>query len=490
MTKLRNFLKLNFLSTTILIFILSIFITSCGQVQEKKELPKKADKQIEKKKPETEQFKPGGNFNQISDIHFNPFYDETLFEQLKNSSADKWESIFEASKIKTVGTYGDFNEETDYPLLKSSIVNMAAKGGKPDFIIFTGDFLAHIFQDRYSKLNNNKTDGVKEFINKTLTFFTILFEKSFPGVPVYFCLGNNDCYEGDYLIVPEGQFLKNSASIFSVFFKNSDNKKIFTETYPTGGYYTIVPRGNPNTRIISLNNIFFSPKHKSDFNKYNPSDRELQWFEEQLKAAKEKSEKVWVLLHMPPGADVYGIIKKKKYVCDWIDSYHTRFIQLMTDYSDIIKAGFSGHTHMDDFRLLLEDGKQVKALSYVHICPGISTLFGNNPGFELFTYNPVEFSLIDYDVYYINLQTGKKNDTTPAQWAKEYSFKEVYGQDLINPATLNTVYAGIKDSQTMRGNYKNYYDVNQRKALTDSNWKYYWCAIGQWTEKDYNNCQK
>lgn len=433
-----------------------------------------------------------GNTAQVSDIHFNPFYDGTLFEKLKTSPADQWETIFAGSNIKDVGTYGDFNYETDYPLLLSAFKNMAAVTKNPDFIIFTGDFLAHTFNDRYEKVNNNSTEGLDAFIDKTLTFFVILFEKYFPGLPVYFCLGNNDSYAGDYDVVPEGAFLKNSAALFSGrLIKETGNRTVFLETYPSGGYYSIVPAKNPGTRLISLNANFFSRKYKTSFVKYNPAEKELDWLAEQLQSVQEKKEKAWLLLHIPPGTDVYSTLKDKTYVGEWVVEYNNRFIRLLTDYADVITAGFAGHTHMDDFRLLLSSGDTGRqGLVFLHICPAIDSLFGNNPGFETMTYNRQTFSLLDYDVYYLDLQKIAAGSRTSLNWEKEYNFAAVYKQASVTAATLQNVHEAINEDPEIRAHYMNYYDVNHKKALTSENWKAYWCGITQWTQAGFEECSK
>lgn len=423
-----------------------------------------------------------GNIAHISDIHFNPFYDSTLVSQLIKADVEEWESIFATSKIKGFGTY--YKNETNYHLLKFSLENMAAVYKTPDFIIFTGDFIAHEFHDKYKANNNGSLGGLDPFIQKTVTFMVLMFRKYFPNVPVYVSLGNNDSYTGDYKIVPGGAFLKDTSPILSGnWLKTPANKTSFAATYPIGGYYTVVPPETQNTRIISLNTILFSPKHTTT----GPNDaaaKQLEWFESQLKAAKEKNEKVWLLLHIPPGTNVYSTIHKKEYKSFWQPPYNDKFIQLLTTYSSILKAGYAGHTHMDDFRLVFDrDRKPIQAIAFVRICPAVSPQFGNNPAFQHLTYDPAAFSLINYEVYYLDVGLPD-----PSKWEKEYDFNKTYGQPAVNPAALQAVYYAIKDNQQTRTYYMNYYDVNHRVSLNDQSWKTYWCGIGNLQERDFGKC--
>jgi Icc-related predicted phosphoesterase len=423
-----------------------------------------------------------GNVPHISDIHFNPFYDSTLVSQLVSAEVNQWESIFETSKIKGFGTVG--SDETNYILLLSSLKDMAKTSKNPDFIIFTGDFLAHEFPDKF-KQHAPKGNDYDIFVEKTIEFVVLMFAKYFPDTPVYISLGNNDCYAGDYQVIPEGKFFKNTTPVIAgKFLKNPDNRGSFAETYPVGGYFTVDPPGTENTLIISINSIFFSPKHKNTVD-YDPAERELDWFEKQLVSAQQKKQKAWILLHIPPGTNVYTTVHKNQYTLMWKKEYNDRFISLVKTYAPVITAGFCGHTHMDDFRVLV-DPQTSQAVSFIRIAPAVSPQFGNNPGYLQMSYDRQEFFLKNYVLYYLNLEISGPN------WAKEYAFNDVYGQTAVTAATLLTVYNGIKTDPAVRKSYMNYYNVSDRphSVLTDANWKAYCCGIGNWTQTSFESCNR
>ncbi|MBW1865424.1 MAG: hypothetical protein JRI64_07320, partial [Deltaproteobacteria bacterium] len=50
----------------------------------------------------------------ISDIHFTPFYDPDLFDDLVNFPVEQWASIFQTSSITEPLLWGN---ESNYPLL-------------------------------------------------------------------------------------------------------------------------------------------------------------------------------------------------------------------------------------------------------------------------------------------------------------------------------------------------------------------------------------
>src|SRR5436190_2164900 len=106
---------------------------------------------------------PGnGAFLNLSDIHFNPYYDTTLTKKLMAADAAQWQSIFETSSIKTFSTYG---QDCNYPLLLSLMNNMQSVSAKPDYIIITGDFLCHNFQSQFTTCSgiSYQADAAQQF---------------------------------------------------------------------------------------------------------------------------------------------------------------------------------------------------------------------------------------------------------------------------------------------------------------------------------------
>lgn len=439
---------------------------------------------------------PANSFLQVSDIHFNPYYDPGLVPQLIKADASQWEPVFIKSTVKGFGVPG--KDETNYNLLVSSLQSIAKTAGKPDFVIFGGDFLAHDFNTQFLTYVQSG-ENYSGFVEKTMSFLALMFSKYLPGQRVYFCLGDSDTEE--YQIAPGGTFLHDTATIFATnFIKDAENQKSFNKTYPAGGYYAITPPNSPNTSIISLNTNFFSVKYNLVKTDSDPGKKELDWLDNQLKDAKKHGKKVWLLLHIPPGIDVSGTVSKNQSIPMWKTQYNDKFIQLIKENAASITGIFAGHTHMDDFRVLFQLPAPVRtpartpaqtpvqasaqALSFIRICPAISPRFGNNPGYQQFSYDRKGFSLIDYDTYWLNLEV---TDPATAVWQKEYSFSTAYGQDTITANSLLTVYNALDTNPTWRGLYTNYYNVGNLSlpVITDANFKSYRSGIGNWTEDGF-----
>ncbi len=431
--------------------------------------------------------KTQGDVLHFTDIHFNPFRVKKP-EELKDMEAQKWKAKFERDKFDEYVTPGGkkpwYGNETTYNLLVSSLEAMKkfSKKQGPDFIIFTGDFLVHDFHEKYQDTLKTK-EGLEEFIKKTVTFVVIMLDEYFPEVPVYVSLGNNDSYKGNYIIEPGGKFLRETMSIISEkWIEEESNRKSFAETYPVGGYFTVVPPDLPNTRIISLNSIFFHSRHEKKYKESKWAFDQLDWLRKKLETAKKNNEKVWLLMHSSPGADYFPSLNGK-FEPYWQGYYTAVFLRLIADHSSILEAMYAGHTHMDEFKLVFDcTGRSDKAVAFVKICPAASNVRGtNNPAFLNLIFKENDFSLLDYSVYYLDLSGPKK-------WKREYTFRQTYGHDKIDAAALQSVYFAGRDDGAARTDYMNYFDVNRRKTLTPVNWKAYWCGIANHREKDYENC--
>src|SRR5262245_64936004 len=90
-----------------------------------------------------------GEFLLISDIHFDPFYDGSLFDQLVAQPVEDWAGILE--KSQPIG-FNPRGTDSNYALLKSSLDDARQRIPAPDFLLYPGDFLAHQWQSRYDRL--------------------------------------------------------------------------------------------------------------------------------------------------------------------------------------------------------------------------------------------------------------------------------------------------------------------------------------------------
>ncbi|HEY4591153.1 MAG TPA: metallophosphoesterase [Thermoanaerobaculia bacterium] len=402
-----------------------------------------------------------GTFVVLSDIHFDPLYDPELVSQLQAADARQWLRIFESSKVTQLSNYG---ADTDYPLLKSALASLRGRTPEPDFVLISGDFLRHNFpQD-------------KAFARKTLEFLTLRLQATFPGIPVLPALGNNDSDCGDYVQQPGGPFLAALAGLWRPLL--GPEAGTWAQSFPAGGYYSVPHPTVPKTRLVVLNTVLFSPKYQNcGPAPADPGKDELAWLAGVLKQAADNGEKVWTLYHIPQAVDVYSTVSKGQPTTMWKDEYASAFAGMAG--IGLVAATFAGHSHMDELFLPASGG-------FIHVTPAVSPVFGNNPGYQVFSYSRSTGALLDYQSFFLNLGAGQDPDLP---WAREYDFQTAYGQSAYDRNAMQAMAAGMKSDTGTKSRFLLLYSTTSSQGgANPCQWQAYWCGIGGLTPADFLSC--
>src|SRR5262249_41065842 len=133
----------------------------------------------------------------------------------------------------------------------------------------------------------------------------------------------------------------------------------------------------------------------------------------ELEAARAARDKVWLLMHIPPGLDSFATAASVRQngppVPLWQPELTSRFLQLVRTYQGTIQASFASHMHRDDFRVIRLDGKPA---FFSKIASSISPIYGNNPGFYVVQYERETGLVQDYQMYYLT-NLGGAGPTDP-----------------------------------------------------------------------------
>lgn len=437
-----------------------------------------------------------GVFLSITDVHFNPFYDSSLVETLINTDYQEWQKVFESGKSQNVNGYGS---DSNYPLLMSAFAHARRTEPNPDFIVYAGDLMAHKFREMFNDYASDTSEvAYEQFVTKTVKFMALVMESSYPHTPVFIALGNNDSYQGDYQIRPGGDFLKMFAKVWSPLINKGKPSTSFAEVFPVGGYYSVPHPIIENHRLIVLNNIFFSTQYPEEKEKSQPAPGTelMKWLDWSLYQSQLRGEKVSLIYHTPVGIDVFDSIAwpqpgktcQEQVYPFWYPQYTREFLRLMRQYAPIIEGAFVGHTHMDNFRLLMD--KKDKPFSYLHISPGMSPIFNNNPAYQIFSYDKTTGQIDNNVTFYLKNLTSAAAGTQKPQWAFEYSFQNAYQQTGYNATSLDKVFQSISTDDAVRSQYTTFYPVSnpQQSPTIQQNWKAYWCGIGNVTKETFSRC--
>ncbi len=171
--------------------------------------------------------------------------------------------------------------------------------------------------------------------------------------------------------------------------------------------------------VLVLNSNIFTARYGKMTGKERQAadaQRELDWLGGQLRTAAANHRQVLIAMHVPPGKDGYLKAAANRETCtgNFKDLWDTSvrvpkegtslspqniFLDLVDAYRNSIVGIVSSHTHMDGIRLL-KDRTEDSVSALLISAPGIAPGHGNNPGFKLVGYDPVNFQLNGFTTFY------------------------------------------------------------------------------------------
>jgi sphingomyelin phosphodiesterase acid-like 3 len=402
----------------------------------------------------------------ISDVHFDPFYDPSLFASLQAAPVTEWAGLFASSAITDPGEWGG---PTNYPLLLRMTAALRAQQPWPTLVVFGGDVLVQDFSSIFHLVAPAQDEAaMRAFALKTVTFVVQEIRGSLGTTPVYFTLGNWDSYAASFGLLPNDPFLADTAGVFyDGFLAGAADRVTFEPTYRAGGYYAADVPGS-NLVVVGLNTIFLAPQSPPDT--AAAVTQELDWLDATLDAARASGRPVWIVMHVPPGGDLattgsdvdpQGHVTQPTMMLQ--AGPQDRLLAILAAHRDVVTAAFTGHTHMDEYRL---------AAVALQGLPGVTPLMGNSPAFKTFTVSS-DTTLQDYVSWTLDLGSPS------AAFQPCYGFSAAYG--LADPlgSSLPALLPQLRSVPGTQAGYRDRYGSGHApsKPITDLNWPVYWCGI-------------
>lgn len=442
----------------------------------------------------------------LSDIHLDPYADPAKLPQLLAAPASAWGPILASNDSPTRSVdYSNLAKscpergtDTDDRLWQSSLAALHANSRGARFATVTGDLLAHSFDCKYRKLAAKPSaQEYLAFTAKAVEYIVSGLRSAMPGVPIYFTLGNNDSDCSDYQLGnSQDAFLAAVAPILAGTLPAAARESAQTGLAAGGHYSALLPAPFVRTRVISLDDIYFSYRYTNCAGQPDPAPAasQLDWLNAQLATARERHERVWFLGHIPPGVNLYASARRLMSVCS------AKSVQpfLSSDSlagdlaanGDIVRLALFGHTHSDEIRLLSpEDLAPGKAEPPVpaKIVPSISAINGNLPAFLVAKIRPATATLTDYTVVMSSNASG-----IGATWNRSYTYSERYHKPAFDSAGVSSLIhafhadPGLATPESQA--YISSYTAGVPTPLLQLAWRPYTCAMSHTTSKSFAAC--
>ncbi len=396
-----------------------------------------------------------GTFVQITDLHYDPYYQEGTWAEcwrgkdLNYPCCHSWE-IKEGDRI--AGQLGDYNCDSSLILLDDMFDFL--KKIDPQMVIWTGDTAGNnvLSQSPWQNLQ-----AIKIISDK--------FQQYLPDTMVYPCYGNHDTWPADQIIDPPywNWLFDNVANYWSPWIKERSLRD--------AGYYSQLV--NKDLRLISLNTLYYDSHNLFDVK--NEDDLQWKWFENILENSRQIGEKVWIIGHVYPGA---GEAK---------NNYSKNYNNLVSQYHDIIRGQFFGHSHKDEFRIIRNLSNNLPT-SMFYIAPSVTPFSIMNPSVRVYYYNLTTYEMIDYMQYNSDLIVA--NEIGRLNFTYIYSPRQTYQmKDLSVKSWINLINRFIKNDKLFQLWYKFYHGLALNENCDKKCKLHHICYMLYSTNKGTEYCQ-
>jgi len=312
-------------------------------------------------------------------------------------------------------------------------------------------------------------------------------------------MGNNDSGCGDYALdAAHDAFLGLVAKIVADALPAVDRAEV-ERNFAESGTYNVPLAGVTHTRLIAIDDLFFSGKYTTCSGKADPAPAvaQLAWLAAQLASARQHREQVWVMGHIPPGVDVYATARKNGNLCTGgkpqMFLASESLAELLAANSDVVRLAIFGHSHADEMRLLTAESSTTHPPAQsnpgvpLKIVSSITPINGNLPTFTLASIDPATATLKDYSVFMASNSTG-----VGTTWSKEYTYSTTYRERAFDAESLASLIPALQADRTAKSAasqayLRNFIPGDLSIALQRA-WPQYACSLDYDTAAGFSAC--
>ncbi len=301
------------------------------------------------------------------------------------------------------------------------------------------------------------------------------FDATFPQAQFVIALGNNDSDCGDYQIPLGGSFLRSVATAWEPLVNRHGAAPDFRTSFSIdGGYEATLPVAG--LRAVVLNDIYATVRYRDACGPHeNPAATSFSRLARTL-AAGPKSERTWLVTHVPPGIDAFSTahLAHRLLVVPFLRSTaRERFVDLIDDPRARVALVIAGHTHKFGYRL---SSGAAKGSVPILLAPSVSPIFLNAPS----------FLTLDVDA---SGNVGNVTETSylRGRWQRVGDLASL-GARAFDVAALERVQARLEKEPALRERFATLYSGGGVRDINATNWRVYWCAATELSAGGFRAC--
>ncbi|XP_014209092.1 sphingomyelin phosphodiesterase-like [Copidosoma floridanum] len=377
---------------------------------------------------------------QISDTHYDPHY-------LIGGNTDCGEPLCcrasngpPASSATAAGKWGNYKCDSPKWLIQNTFQHIIDTHKDIDYIMWTGDIPPH---DSWNQTREGNLQNLKDTVEMVATYFK--------GIPVFPSIGNHESCPVDSYPPPFAPSNKNMSWLYDEL-NHEWSRWLPAETSKTikrGAFYSTLVK--PGLRIISINGNYCN---RNNFwlllNSTDPVG-ELAWLIDELQAAENKSEKVHIIGHVPPGES------------DCVKVWSKNYYDIINRYEGTIMAQFYGHTHYDEFEVFYDTKDLKRPLNVGYIAPSVTPWENVNPSYRIYyvdgDHSNTSRSIIDYETWKMDLDEANQNGEPV--WYKAYTARRAYNMSSLLPKDWDELIKRMAQNEDL-------FDIFHRNYFRDS----------------------
>jgi sphingomyelin phosphodiesterase len=362
--------------------------------------PETKEREVVPKKSEDDYYK----VLQVTDIHLDMEYKEGAVANCNLPLCCRTLRDDDLVPVKQIyaGLYGT-TAKCDANIETVKAFAAKAKETNPDYIMFTGDNIAHsvwlVTQEEVIRATKMQIEAIQEQFGL--------------DTPIYPAIGNHEKAPVDEFHGEETELLQGLADIFKPYLTEEAY-----ETFRKYGYYSMIVKNN--LRIVSINCLLCDSMNFNLLYDYTQTKAMFNWLEKVLADAEKNGEIVHIMNHIPMLSTQHTL------QCAW------RLKILMDRYQNIIRGFFSGHSHSEYLSMVHEYYNETIPTQVNYICSGLTPYSEYQPSFRIYLVDKAGLYVQDYIQYRMNLI--ESNEKREPVWFIPYN-----ATDLFNVTSLNDI---------------------------------------------------